>query len=103
MAQSDETLREFSNPESFGLSIEEVLRAVMNEFGGPVGYARQLKADFNALAPGNPSRVRISTTILQCVQRYGGDEIADAEDLESIEAHAKRIQELIDDEPDEEL
>ena len=74
------------------ISIRALLVALMNEFGGPVGVAHELKRDFDVAPVGSPLRVRIGTDILCAVQKFGAsDDDGDESTVEDKENLVRRL------------
>ena len=74
------------------ISPRALLIALMAEFNGPAGVAKELKLDFDACKEGSTSRIRIGTDLVNAVMKFGDDDGAGEEDAKSVEA---KLQELL--------
>lgn len=66
-------------------AVQEFLDAAMEQFGGPVGLARNLFADYLGNDAGSPARVRIITALVSLLERFGTASDIDMNDLEALE------------------
>lgn len=53
------------------LNFGKVLREIMGQMGGPKGFAKEVKRDFDAVDPGHTARIRIEADLLRSLQAYG--------------------------------
>jgi len=73
------------------IGIGEVLRCIMAEFGGPAGFAKELKLDFNANNEGSSNRIRIESDILRSLQNFGAGDDEEGDDIEDLENQARQL------------
>ncbi len=73
------------------IGIGEVLRCIMTEFGGPAGFAKELKADFDGNQEGSANRIRIESDILRSLQNFGADDDEGSDDIEHLENVHKEL------------
>jgi hypothetical protein len=86
-----DVMQDLLSPEGMNTSVREVLRALMAEFKGPSGLAREIYADFDACPKGHANRIRIEQSIMGLLGNYGED-VGDAmTDPEQLEAMAKQL------------
>lgn len=69
-----------------GVSGQELLKAILDEFGGATAIAKALREEFNKLAPGHPSRIKLLMLIISSMFRFG-EEGGSTGDLEEAEKH----------------
>lgn len=73
------------------IGIGEVLRCIMTEFGGPAGFAEEVKADFDAANKGSMNRIRIETAVLGALQKLGADDDEGSDDIEDLENQVRQL------------
>jgi len=73
------------------IGIGEVLRCLMAEFGGPVGFAKEVKTDFDANKNGSANRIRIESDILRSLQNFGADDDEGSDDIEDVENQVRQL------------
>lgn len=71
------------------LSVGTVLRELFTAFGGPKGFAEQMKLDFDSCEPGHSNRIRIESDIMRALGNYDGDVDDLPADIEQLEAIAR--------------
>lgn len=90
VADADTLLHELAAPEDASTSIRELLRCVMVEFDGPAGLARAAKLAFDENTTGNSNQIRLLSDLFRLLTTHGSEEEGE-QDLESLEATAKRL------------
>jgi hypothetical protein len=83
--------------EDSSISPRALLVALMAEWGGPAGVAKELRLDFEACEPGSTSRIRIGTDLVGAVMKFGDEDGEGEEDAESVEAKLKELIQKADD------
>lgn len=73
------------------IGIGEVLRCLMAQFGGPAGFAKEVKADFDANNEGSSNRIRIESDILRSLQNFGASDDEGSDDIEHLEGVARQL------------
>lgn len=68
------------------VDIRRLLRAILFEFGGEEGLAKELHQEFAFLTPGAPARSRLLVDIMRLVNSVGPDEDHEEDDIESLTA-----------------
>jgi hypothetical protein len=91
MPSASEQLSQIVSESASLISIRTLLVALMNEFGGPVGLAMEMKKDFDVAPLGSPMRVRIETDLLKALQSYGAEDEDGEDDLEDLENLAAKL------------
>lgn len=84
-------LHDLVSEDDASISPRALLIALMVEWGGPVGVARELRLDFNECKVGSTSRIRIGTDLVNAVMKFGDEEGSDEEDAESVRAKLKEL------------
>jgi hypothetical protein len=84
-------LQDLLSPEGMNTSVRELVRALMAEFKGPAGLAKEIKADFDACPNGHANRIRIEQSIMGLLGNYGEDVGDSLNDPEQLEAMAKQL------------
>jgi len=79
---------------------KSLLEAVMIEWGGPAGFAQELRQEFVGLAEGHSNRIKIQTLILQALLKFG-EPPDEEESLEEKEAQLKRLEEQAGEDTDD--
>jgi hypothetical protein len=90
MSEAEDLIDVMGDPGASQVSIAEVLRCVMHEFGGAAGFAKQLKLDFQENNAGSANRIRIESDILKALQHHGEPE-DDGGDIKDLEAQARQL------------
>lgn len=98
LADADEILGELAHPQDAALSIRELLRCVMLEFGGAAGLADAAKKAFDNNPTGHSNQIRLLSDLFRLLQGHGDEDEA-GEDLQSLEATARQLMQR-DDEGD---
>ena len=83
------------------ISGKGMLAAIMVEWKGVAGLARELRSEYEQLPEGHPNKAKILMLIIQAELRFGGGGEDDGDDLDALEeAETDTIRELaeIDDE-----
>lgn len=82
-------------------SPQALVQAVMIEWGGPSGFAQELRDEFMGLPNGHSSRIKIQTLILQALLKFGGEGDDDGTSLEQkkqlLEQAVREFTEIKDD------
>lgn len=85
-ADPKDALDYLSGAAELKISLGNVIRELFRQFGGPAGFAEEVKLDFDALEPGAATRVRIESDILRTLGNYDGDIDDLPADSESLRA-----------------
>jgi len=89
--EAEDAMAVLGSADDASISLKEVMRAVMVEFGGPAGFARNLKLDYDNLQATVTTRVQIDRAILQALQKVDDSDPGDpGDDIEQLEATLKQ-------------
>lgn len=91
MSLAGEALERFVQQADESTSAHSMLAALMVEWGGPAGLARELRQDYVTLAPGHPARVKLQTLIVQALLKFGDEGDGYDDDAEAVEARMMEI------------
>jgi hypothetical protein len=83
MSQASEALERIAG---LGSSIQDFSDAVMEEFGGPLGLAKEVRLEYRAMDRGNPGKARILTLVLEIFKEFGATMGPEEYDLSALEA-----------------
>ncbi len=90
-SESTDLLNNLSDTHSADPSMGAVLRAIFRQFQGPEGFAREVKADFDACNIGHANRIRIEADVIRALSNYEGDVEDKAVDQETLKAMARQL------------
>lgn len=91
MSLAGEAFETFLQHADESTSAHAMLAALMVEWGGPAGLARELREDYVTLAPGHPARVKLQTLIVQALLKFGDEGDGDGDDPEAVEERMRDI------------
>jgi len=83
-------LKELSQRADARADLGAVVHGLMVAFGGPIGFARQIKLDFDENSAGSANRIKIEMQILSLLQNYTPDD--EPYEDEDLEAMARKIE-----------
>lgn len=87
-------LKELSQKAEARVDLGAVVHGLMVAFDGPVGFARQIKLDFDANAAGSANRIKIEMQIMGLLQNFQPED--EDYDEDEMEAMARKVQEAMD-------
>ena len=73
------------------IDIRRVLRAILKEFGGELGFAAELRKEFDVAQNGSATRSRILLDTLKLINAAGDDGDSEELSVEDIEAQVTAI------------
>ncbi len=73
-------------------SINAFIDAMMHEFGGPLGLAKELHLEYETLPRGAAGRTRIIDGMLRLLERYGTSAEGDPARLEALEEELRQLE-----------
>ncbi len=91
MTDVADALHDLVSEDDASISPRALLIALMAEFRGPAGVAKELRLDYDACKVGSTSRIRIGTDLVSAVMKFGDDEGANEDDAESVRAKIEEI------------
>ncbi len=90
MSKAQDLLEDLADATDSQVSIAKTLSCLMEEFGGPAGFAHEVKLVYDDPETGSASRVRILSDTMRAMQAHGEPDDPD-EDIEDMERTAASL------------
>jgi hypothetical protein len=85
-----------------GSSIQDLVDALLEEFAGPIGLAKEVRLEYAARDRGDQYRIRLLTLVLELFKEHGGSESADQFDLSALLEEESRLATQVGDDDENE-